>query len=87
MGHYCNHCDTYYDLNNKLYTVKEKLYTVCNPMSKSEYDLKSKSYIDNSKSNDNYNIYPKNIQISMGRVGFEPTTPSMSRLLSNVKQY
>ena len=69
VSHYCNNCDTYYDLNNKLYTVKENLYTVYNPILKSEYDQKSKFYIVSSKVNDDYKIYQKSIQISMGRVG------------------
>ena len=58
---------------------------VCNPQVEREFPMNSKSYDNISKSYNNYNIYARNTENSMGRVGFEPTTPAMSRLISNVK--
>ncbi len=82
MGHYCSHCETFYDLNNKLYKLREKLYAVYNVEEKSEYESISKSHKNISKLYDNYNIYTEKAKY-MGRVGFEPTTPAMSRRYLN----
>ena len=55
------------------------------PMSivESKYKPESKSRKNISKSYNNYDLCFNNIKFSMGRVGFEPTTPAMSRRYLN----
>ena len=71
IGHYCNNCDAYYDMNYKLYTVY-------NVEAKSEYESISKSRKNLSKLYDNYNEYTEKAKY-MGRVGCRSYLPVIYR--------
>src|SRR5690349_9436641 len=85
VGFYCTHCDTHYDFKQKPYTKNEKPYTVEGRWS-SLVKIPPQTWrpIDENRTpssvNENEII---NKRAEMGRVGFEPTTPAMSRRYLN----
>jgi hypothetical protein len=83
VGFYCRSCDIYYDLDQKPYTKNEKPYTVGGrwsslvkipPLTRAQQDDTRISSIECENEN-------KHMKCEVGRVGFEPTTPAMSRLI------
>ena len=85
VGYYCSHCDIHYDLNQKPYTKNEKPYTVGGrwsslvnipPLTPSHYDDTRAGLGENQYEN-------SHTRYEVGRVGFEPTTPAMSRRYLN----
>jgi hypothetical protein len=85
VGYYCSNCDIHFDLNQKPYTKNEKPYTVGGrwsslvkipPLTVGQHNDNSLNLLK-CKNENNYSIY------EVGRVGFEPTTPAMSRRYLN----
>jgi hypothetical protein len=85
VGYYCGNCDIHYDLNQKPYTKNEKPYTVRGrwsslvkipPLTCAQHDDNriNFKYLDNEN---------QQLKDEVGRVGFEPTTPAMSRRYLN----
>ncbi len=84
IGFYCISCDTVYDFNQKPYTKNEILCTVegrWSSLVKIPPQTWRKSDENRTPPNTDENEII-NKRAEMGRVGFEPTTPAMSRLLS-----
>jgi hypothetical protein len=85
VGYYCSNCDIHYDLNQKPYTKNEKPYTVWGRWSSL---VKIPPMICTNQDDNRINLsvdeyenhHPKS---EVGRVGFEPTTPAMSRRYLN----
>jgi hypothetical protein len=85
VGFYCTNCDTHYDFNQKPYTTNEKPYTVGGRWSSlvkiPPQTWREKEGIRTPLTVNENEIITKRAE--MGRVGFEPTTPAMSRRYLN----
>ena len=78
VGFYCSNCDIHYDLEQKPYTVGGRWSSLVKMPA-----LTLAQYDDNSI-NPTTNKYENHQQkYEVGRVGFEPTTPAMSRRYLN----
>jgi hypothetical protein len=85
IGYYCSHCDIHYNMDQKPYTKNEKPYTVWGrwsslvkipPLTYAQHDHNSIS--STREENEKHHL-----KYEVGRVGFEPTTPAMSRRYLN----
>jgi hypothetical protein len=85
VGYYCSNCDSHYDLNQKPYTKNEKPYTVGGrwsslvkipPLTCAQRDDTRLNFTEGENENNR-------AKDEVGRVGFEPTTPAMSRRYLN----
>ena len=85
VGFYCSSCDIYYDLDKKPYTKNEKPYTVWGRWSSLvKIPPMTCTNQDDNMINLSVDEYEKHHQKQeVGRVGFEPTTPAMSRRYLN----
>jgi hypothetical protein len=85
VGYYCSNCDIHYDLDQKPYTKNEKPYTVGGRWSSLvKIPPKTCAQYDDNMINRSVNQYENHQQkYEVGRVGFEPTTPAMSRRYLN----
>jgi hypothetical protein len=85
VGYYCSNCDIHYDLNQKPFTKNEKPYTVGGRWSTLvKIPQLTLAQHDGNSINPAMNEYENNYsEYEVGRVGFEPTTPAMSRRYLN----
>jgi hypothetical protein len=85
VGYYCSNCDIHYDLDQKPYTKNEKPYTAGGRWSSLVKipPLILANQDDNSINSTMYENENRQRKHEVGRVGFEPTTPAMSRRYLN----
>jgi hypothetical protein len=83
VGYYRSNCDIHYDLDQKPYTKNEKPYTVGGRWSSLvKIPPLTQSLHNDSRINlTTFNNENHQQKYEVGRVGFEPTTPAMSRLI------